>query len=57
VLTLKAMNDTVGPHGLVTSLLLFGVIPRIPIPVEEESIPDQSLRSEAMETAQDEYRQ
>jgi hypothetical protein len=28
-LAVKAMNDTAGPHGLVPSLLLFGVLPRI----------------------------
>ena len=54
-LTVKAINDTAGPHGLVQSLLLFGVIPRIP--GEEEICPNQSRRAEAMEIAREEYRQ
>jgi hypothetical protein len=49
------MNDTAGPHGLVPSLLLFGVIPLIP--GEEKCFPDQSRRSEAMVIAREEYRQ
>jgi hypothetical protein len=54
-LAFKAMNDTAVTHGLVPSLLLFGVIPRIP--GEEEIFPDQSRRSEEMEIAREEYRQ
>jgi hypothetical protein len=29
-LSVKAMNDCVGPEGLVPSLLVFGVMPRLP---------------------------
>lgn len=29
-LTVKAMNDTTGPEGLVPSLLVFGILPRFP---------------------------
>lgn len=28
--SVQAMNDNVGPHGLFTSLLVFGVLPKFP---------------------------
>lgn len=41
-----AMNQTAGPHGLVPTLLVFGVIPRTPVtPV---LLPDQHSRMKAM---------
>ena len=48
-LSLKAMNDTAGYHGLVPTLLVFGAIPRILIiPVD---LPAQINRMKAMKSA------
>ena len=45
-LSVKAMNDTAGYHGLVPTLLVFGVMPQIPItPVD---LPNQMVRMRAM---------
>lgn len=52
-LSVKAMNDTAGPKGLVPSLLLFGEIPRIPHTPKEHV--DANVRIKAMETARNEY--
>jgi Reverse transcriptase (RNA-dependent DNA polymerase) len=51
-LSVKAMNDTAGPNGLVPLLLLFGVIPRLP--GDDSVFPDQTRRLEAIETARQE---
>ena len=51
-LSLKAMNDTAGYHGLVPTLLVFGAMPRIPIiPMD---LPAQMNRMKAMESARKE---
>lgn len=51
-LSVKALNDTAGPNGLVPSLLLFGVMPRIP--TEPATYPDTNARIQAMESPRDE---
>lgn len=51
-LAVSAMNKTVGPAGLVPTLLVLGVVPRISIcPVD---LPAPKVRLEAMRTARDE---
>jgi hypothetical protein len=52
-LSVKAMNDTAGPHGLVPSLLLFGVLPRFP--EIDGQLPDQDTRLKSMALAREEY--
>ena len=48
-LSVMAMNDTAGYHGLVPTLLVFGVMPRIPItPVD---LPNQMVGMRAMARA------
>ena len=51
VLTLatRAMNDTAGPKGRVPTLLVFGVMPRIPI--QSDNLPGQIERMQAMQSA------
>lgn len=48
-LAIKALNDTMGPHGLVPSLLVFGVLPTCPAPVQSRK--SQVERFKAMNTA------
>ena len=48
-LSVKAMNDTMGPNGLVPSLLVFGMLARFPI--VNSSLPDQRDRMKAMQLA------
>ena len=48
----KAMNDTMGPEGLVPSLLVFGVIPRVSAATSE--LPEHAVRLSMMQTARDE---
>ena len=48
-LAVKALNDTMGPEGLVPSLLVFGVLPRFPAVNTE--LPDQVERMEALKEA------
>ena len=51
----KAMNDTVGPEGLVPSLLAFGIHPRyIPAGLDPD-LPNQRQRHEAMKLAREEF--
>ena len=52
MLAIKAMNETAGPHGLVPTLLIFGVMPRIP--VVPTQLPALILRMEAMHSARKE---
>lgn len=47
-----AMNQTAGPQGLVPTLLVFGVIPRMP--VAPLPLPSQRDRTQAMVTARNE---
>lgn len=51
-LAVKAMNDSAGPHGLVPTLLVFGVMPRIPIAPAD--LPEQVARMKAMISARSE---
>ena len=48
-LSVKAINDTMGPNGLVPSLLVFGVLPSFPGPTSN-NIP-QKERMEALRKA------
>jgi transposase InsO family protein len=52
-LSVKAMNDSIGPEGLVPSLLVFGVMPRIPdLPTQ---VPSQLERFKCLYKARKEY--
>lgn len=48
----RAMNDTAGPNGLVPTLLVFGILPRIQI--VPSKLPDQIQRLHAMKQARNE---
>ena len=48
-LAVKALNDTMGPEGLVPSLLVFGVLPRFP--AVNTKLPNQVERMEALKNA------
>ena len=48
-LAVKAMNDTMGPNGLVPSFLVFGCIPRFPS--INSRLPEQQNRMKALEKA------
>jgi len=48
-IALKGINDTMGPNGLVPSLLVFGVLPSFPSP--SRNTPDQQERFEALRNA------
>ena len=51
--TVKAINDIAGPNGLVSFLLLFGMLPRMP---DDDYAPlNQQERVALMKTARDEY--
>lgn len=52
VLSTKALNDTVGPNGLVPTLLVFGILQRIPFALTELSTKVQ--RKKSMATARSE---
>ena len=52
MLAIKAMNDSAGPHGLVATLLVFGVMPRIPVAPSEP--PEKISRMSAMHYAREE---
>ena len=54
-LSVKAVNDTVGPNGLVPSELVFGVRPTFPI--APKTNPTQSERFQALQTARNEIAQ
>jgi hypothetical protein len=47
------MNDTMGPNGLVPSLLVFEMVPRFPI--IDANVPDQERRVLAMKVSREEY--
>lgn len=49
-IAVKAMNDTIGEILLVTSRLVFGIIPRFPIIAAD--LPTQKERTKALGTAQ-----
>ena len=48
-LSIKAINDTIGPNGLVPSLLVFGVLPSLPSPNSRSS--EQQERFQALRAA------
>lgn len=52
MLAIKAINDRAGPQGLVPTLLIFGVMPRISVVPSE--LPDQISRMAAMHSARKE---
>jgi hypothetical protein len=52
-LAAKAMNDTMGPNGLVYSLPVFDMVPRFPI--IDANVPDQQPRGLAMKVSREEY--
>ena len=51
-LAVKAINDTMGPEGLVPSLLVFGCIPRFP--AVSSKVPEQKERMNALISARQE---
>lgn len=51
-LSVKAFNDTAGPKGLVPTLLVFGILPRMP--VNPRDLPEQRVRFKIMKDARDE---
>lgn len=52
---IKAMNDTIGPEGLVPSLLRFGVLPRYTPAGLESTRPNQRERLKATRVAKEEF--
>ena len=52
-LACRAMNDTMGPDGLVPTLLVFGALPRLP--TSHSANPTQEERQRALTTARREY--
>lgn len=50
----KAMNDTMGPEGFVPTLLVYGMLPRIPIGDQATTTPNQAARMKALSTARSE---
>ncbi len=46
-----AANTTMGPDALTPCLLLFGAVPRLPLPNMEAMAPTQKQRLEAIEAA------
>lgn len=50
--SIKAINDTAGPNGLVPTLLGFSVM--IPLSIRPQNLPDQVIRLKAMKEARDE---
>lgn len=52
-LAVKAVNDTIGPEGLVPTLLVFGAIPR---PARIEQAGPQVERAKALDKAMDNVR-
>jgi hypothetical protein len=49
---IKTLNDTLGPEGLVPSLLVFGLLPR---PVGSITTPNNASRQDLAQTARSEY--
>lgn len=50
--TIKGLNDTMRPNGLVSSLLVFGTVSTFPI--ENKIVPAQGERMRALRTAREE---
>jgi hypothetical protein len=53
--SIKAVNDSAGPDGLVPSILVFGVAPRLPIG-KPQGHPSNVERIRTMRSAMDEYK-
>ncbi len=53
-MAVKAVNDTVGPHGLCPSLLVFGTFPKLP-DISPRDFSTQRERKRAMVSARKEY--
>jgi hypothetical protein len=53
-LAVKSMNDVIGPEGLVPSLLVLGVVPRI-LNISRVQFPSQTERFRALVSARKEY--
>ena len=53
----KSMNDTLGPEGYVPTLLVYGMLPRIPLGDRHESTPNQSERMKGLSIARTEMEQ
>ncbi len=51
-IAVMAMNDTMGPNGLVPSYLVFGCVPRFPS--VDSKLPDQQYRMDALSVARQE---
>eukprot|EP00171_Calliarthron_tuberculosum_P005221 IDg5221t1 len=54
LMSVKAINDTVGPHGLCPSLLVFGILPRLP-EITLKDFPSVRERKKALVMARIEY--
>lgn len=50
----RAMNDTLGPEGLAPTLLVYGMLPRMPIGSKSLSAPNQVDRMKALSIARGE---
>ena len=53
-LAVHAVNNTAGPDGIVPTLLVFGSLPRLPLPAFSSLPLTQQQRFDAMKTARDE---
>ncbi len=53
--SIKAMNDTLGPEGLVPSYLVFNIMPRYSPVGLDGDLPNQKVRFEAIRVAREEY--
>jgi hypothetical protein len=56
-LSVKALNDTANANGLVPSMLVFGVIPRLPASVLSSELPEQDQSFSALRSARAEMEQ
>eukprot|EP00173_Palmaria_palmata_P003495 Plantae.Rhodophyta-Palmaria_palmata.ctg3674.p2 GENE.Plantae.Rhodophyta-Palmaria_palmata.ctg3674~~Plantae.Rhodophyta-Palmaria_palmata.ctg3674.p2 ORF type:complete len:129 (+),score=16.98 Plantae.Rhodophyta-Palmaria_palmata.ctg3674:1127-1513(+) len=53
--SVKAINDSAGVDGLVPTLLVFGEMPKLPLPGFDDGALAQTKRLAAMTKARDEY--
>jgi len=53
-LAVHAVNNTAGPEGLTPTVLVFGAVPRLPLPDDSTLPPDQKSRIKAMKIARTE---
>ncbi len=54
-ISVMCINSTNGPEGICPTLLVFGAMPKIPLPGSGPSAVSQGVRMMMMETARDEY--